>query len=181
MSSPLRATDFVQSLERGLAVVQAFDVVGDALTPSEVAAETQLTRAAARRFLLTLAGLGYVRSDGRAFRLTPRVLELGRAYLAGLGLPRLALPHLRAFAADVRESSSLAVLDGRDVVYVGHVQGERVLSVAAAVAARHPAHATSLGVSASPTTSNAWTTARPRSSDWTKSVARSGELTAPGL
>ena len=73
-----RGTDFVQSLERGLAVIRAFD--GSAsLTLSEVATASGLTRAAARRFLLTLAELGYVSSEGRAFRLTPRVLELGRA------------------------------------------------------------------------------------------------------
>src|SRR5438034_3479624 len=78
-----RSSDFVQSLERGLAVVNAF-ATGDALTASDVAAETGLTRAAARRFLLTLAALGYVRIDGRSFRLAPRVLELPAAYLSGL-------------------------------------------------------------------------------------------------
>ena len=88
-----RGSTFVQSLDRGLAVIRTFER-GSAATPSEVAAATGLTRAAARRFLLTLADLGYVRAEGRAFRLSPRVLELGRAYLSGLTLPdaRAAAP-----------------------------------------------------------------------------------------
>jgi IclR family pca regulon transcriptional regulator len=145
VTSTGRATDFVQSLERGLAVVRALASSGDPLTPSEVAGETQLTRAAARRFLLTLSELGYVRADRRAFRLTPRVLELGAGYLSALGLPQLAAPHVQEFVDDVRESSSLAVLHGDDVIYVSHVQANRVLSVDAAVGAREPAYATSLG------------------------------------
>jgi len=139
-----RRATFVQSLDRGLAVVRAFAGT-EPLTPSEAAAATGLTRAAARRFLLTLAELGYVRADARAFRLSPRVLELGRAYLSGLALPEAALPHLRALVADVRESSSLAVLDGDDVVYVAHVPSGRVLSVSVTVGGRDPAAATSLG------------------------------------
>ena len=122
-----RGTTFVQSLERGLAVIRTFEH-GSASTPSEVAAATGLTRAAARRFLLTLADLGYVRAEGRAFRLSPRVLELGRAYLSGLTLPDLALPHLRELVASVRESSSVAVLDGERIVYIAHVAAKRVLA-----------------------------------------------------
>jgi len=147
MSSPAvdrsRST-FVQSLERGLAVIQAFDG-SEALTPSEVAVTSGLTRAAARRFLLTLVELGYVRVEGRAFRLSPRVLELGASYLSGLTLPELALPHLREFVAAVRESSSVAVLDGPEIVYVAHVSAKRVLSVTVSVGSRDPAHVTSLG------------------------------------
>src|SRR5581483_5047805 len=75
-----RGADFVQSLERGFAVIRSFAGERTALTLSEVATATGLTRAAARRFLLTLAELGYVAADGRSFRLTPRVLELGRGY-----------------------------------------------------------------------------------------------------
>jgi IclR family transcriptional regulator, pca regulon regulatory protein len=134
----------VQSLERGLAVIRTFDR-GRAATPSEVASETALTRAAARRFLLTLAELGYVRADGRGFRLSPRVLELGRAYLSGLTLPESALPHMRELVARVRESSSLAVLDGDRIVYVAHVSAKRVLSVSVTVGSDDPAYATSLG------------------------------------
>ena len=134
----------MQSLERGLAVIRTF-AREKAATPSEVAAATGLTRAAARRFLLTLAELGYVRPEGRSFRLSPRVLELGRAYLSGLTLPDAALPHLRELVASVRESSSVAVLDGDRIVYVAHVAAKRVLSVSVTVGSDDPAYATSLG------------------------------------
>ena len=110
-----------------------------------MAAATGLTRAAARRFLLTLADLGYVRAEGRSFRLSPRVLELGRAYLSGLTLPDVALPHLRELVASVRESSSVAVLDGERIVYIAHVAAKRVLAVTVTVGSEDPAYATSLG------------------------------------
>src|SRR4051794_9000950 len=86
--------NFVQSLERGLAVIKAFDAENPELTLSDVARRTGLTRAATRRFLLTLVELGYVRTDGRLFALRPRVLELGYAYLSSLSLPEIALPHM---------------------------------------------------------------------------------------
>src|SRR3954463_15567337 len=94
-----RESYFVQSLERGLAVIRAFDAEHPELTLSDVARATGLTRAAARRFLLTLCDLGYVRSDGRFFMLTARVLELGYAYLSALSLPEVAEPHLEALVA----------------------------------------------------------------------------------
>ncbi len=140
-----RETDFVQSLERGLAVIRAFDAENSALTLSDVAKATGLARAAARRFVLTLVELGYMRAEGRLFRLSPRVLELGRPYLSSLTLPEIALPHLRDFVADVRESSSLAILDGSDIVYVAHVAAKRIMSVSVSVGTRDPAFATSLG------------------------------------
>jgi IclR family transcriptional regulator, pca regulon regulatory protein len=140
-----RETDFVQSLQRGLAVIRAFDGGRPALTLSEVAKATGLARAAARRFLLTLVDLEYMRVEGRLFRLSPRVLELGRPYLSSLTLPELALPHLRAFASEVGESSTIAVLDGTEIVYVAHAPAKRILSVSVAVGTRDPAFATSLG------------------------------------
>src|ERR1700720_2619711 len=94
-----RDSDFVQSLDRGLAVIRAFGPDRERLSLSEVANATGLTRAAARRFLLTLVKLGYVRSDGRQFSLRPRVLELGYAYLSGLALPDVAAPHLEELVA----------------------------------------------------------------------------------
>jgi IclR family pca regulon transcriptional regulator len=139
-----RGTTFVQSLERGLAVIRTFEH-GSTSTPSEVASATGLTRAAARRFLLTLADLGYVRAEGRSFRLSPRVLELGRAYLSGLTLPDIALPHLRELVASARESSSVAVLDGERIVYIAHVAAKRVFAVTVTVGSDDPAYATSLG------------------------------------
>ena len=144
MSQP-RNPEFVQSLERGLAVIRAFDAERVELTLSDVARSTGLTRAAARRFLLTLVDLGYVRSDGRRFALRPRVLELGYAYLSSLALPEVAQPHMEALVAQVHESCSLSVLDGGDVVYVARVPTRRIMAVAINVGTRFPAYATSMG------------------------------------
>jgi len=140
-----RGPDFVQSLERGLAVIRAFDADSPHLTLSDVARATGLTRAAARRFLHTLVELGYVRTDGRLFSLRPRVLELGYSYLSSLSLPELALPHMERLVEQVHESCSLAVLDGEEVVYVARVPTKRIMSVAISVGTRFPAYATSMG------------------------------------
>jgi len=140
-----RPTAFVQSLERGLAVIRAFDAEHPQLTLSDVARQTGLTRAAARRFLHTLVELGYVRSDGRLFSLRPRVLELGYAYLSGLSLPEVAQPHMEQLVARVGESCSISVLDGEDVVYVARVSTKRIMTVSISVGTRFPAYATSMG------------------------------------
>jgi IclR family pca regulon transcriptional regulator len=140
-----REPHHVQSLERGLAVIRAFDARHSELTLSEVARICDLTRAAARRFLLTLADLGYVRTDGRLFSLTPRVLELGYAFLSSLSLPEVAEPHLERLVAETRESSSVSVLDGDDIVYVARVPTSRIMTVAINVGTRFPAYATSMG------------------------------------
>ncbi|HEV7652974.1 MAG TPA: IclR family transcriptional regulator C-terminal domain-containing protein [Actinophytocola sp.] len=140
-----RGPDFVQSLERGLSVIRAFDHEHPELTLSEVAARTDVTRAVARRFLLTLAALGYVRSDGRFFSLTAKVLELGYAYLSSLSLPEVAEPHLEDLVGEVNESSSVSVLDGHDVVYVARVPVSRIMTVSISVGTRFPAYATSMG------------------------------------
>ncbi|HKD87857.1 MAG TPA: IclR family transcriptional regulator C-terminal domain-containing protein [Streptosporangiaceae bacterium] len=140
-----RDSDFVQSLDRGLAVIRAFGPGRERLSLSDVARETGLTRAAARRFLLTLVKLGYVRSDGREFSLRPLVLELGYAYLSGLAMPEIASPHLEELVARVRESSSISVLDGHQIVYVARVPTKRIMTVAISVGTRFPAYATSMG------------------------------------
>jgi IclR family pca regulon transcriptional regulator len=140
-----RGDHFVQSFERGLAVIRAFGPDDPELTLSDVARRTGLTRAAARRFLLTLTDLGYVRSDGKQFALTPRILELGYAYLSSLSLPEIAEPHLERLAAEVRESSSVSVLDGDEIVYVGRVPTSRIMRVSINVGTRFPAYATSMG------------------------------------
>ena len=136
---------FVQSLARGLAVIRAFDAERPDMSLSEVAAVAGLTRAAARRFLLTLVELGYVRHDGRRFALTPRVLELGFSYLAGLGLPEIAQPHLERLSRDLDESTSASVLDGDDIVYVARVPTRRIMTVGITIGTRFPAYATSMG------------------------------------
>lgn len=145
MSAGAREPHFVRSFERGLAVIRAFDAEHPSLTLSEVARSCDLTRAAARRFLLTLVDLGYVHTDGRLFRLTPRVLELGYAFLAGFTLSDLAAPHLEQLVAQVRESSSLCVLDGDDIVYVARVPTRRIMTATITVGTRFPAHVTSVG------------------------------------
>src|SRR5581483_5466448 len=94
-TSPTAERQFVKSLERGLAVIRALSTPGSGRTLSDVARDTGLTRASARRFLLTLERLGYVRADDRRFVLTPRTLELGYAFLSHLTLPQIAQPHLR--------------------------------------------------------------------------------------
>ena len=144
-SGPARDSDFVQSLDRGLAVIRAFGPDRERLSLSEVARATGLTRAAARRFLLTLVKLGYVRSDGREFSLRPKVLELGYAYLSGLALPEVAEPHLEELSAKLHESSSISVLDGYNIVYVARVATKRIMTVAISVGTRFPAYAASMG------------------------------------
>lgn len=145
MSDEARAPHFVKSFERGLAVIRCFDADHPARTLSDVAHTCDLTRAAARRLLLTLADLGYVHQDGRLFRLTPRVLELGYSYLAGYTLPQIAEPHLEQLVAQVRESSSLCVLDGDDIVYVARVATRRIMTASITVGTRFPAYVTSVG------------------------------------
>jgi IclR family transcriptional regulator, pca regulon regulatory protein len=134
----------VRSFERGLAVIRALSAP-EPQTLSDVARATGLSRAAARRFLLTLERVGYVSRAGGRFALTPRTLELGYAYLSSLTLPELAHPHLRRLVERVHESSSIAVLDGSDIVYVARVPTRRIMTVAISVGTRFPAHATSMG------------------------------------
>jgi IclR family pca regulon transcriptional regulator len=138
-------TDFVQSLERGLSVLRAFSAERPAMTLSDVARTTGLTRATARRLLLTFEALGYVRSDGRSFELTPRVLDLGYAYVSSLKLPDIAQPFMEALSERVHESVSAAVLDDDEIVYVARVPTKRIMTVAIALGSRLPAASTSMG------------------------------------
>jgi IclR family pca regulon transcriptional regulator len=140
-----RGAHHVQSLERGLAVIKAFHAEAPELTLSDVARSTGLTRAAARRFLLTLVDLGYVSTDGKYFSLTARVLELGYSYLSSFSLPEVAQPHLERLSSGVRESSSVSVLEGTDIVYVARVAVSRIMTVTINVGTRFPAYATSMG------------------------------------
>jgi IclR family pca regulon transcriptional regulator len=140
-----RPAHFVQSLERGLAVIKAFTADDPSLSLTEVARKSGLTRAAARRFLLTLVDLGYTRVDGRSFSLTPRVLELGYAYLSSFSLTQVAEPHMEELVAQVRESCSVSVLDGTDIVYIARIPMSRIMTVSINVGTRFPAHATSMG------------------------------------
>ncbi|RJQ78357.1 IclR family transcriptional regulator domain-containing protein [Amycolatopsis panacis] len=140
-----RGAHHVQSLERGLSVIKAFSAEAPHRTLSDVARVTGLTRAAARRFLLTLVDLGYVRTDGKYFSLTARVLELGYAFLSSMSLADVAQPHLERLSAQVHESSSVSVLEVPDIVYVARVAVSRIMTVSINVGTRFPAYATSMG------------------------------------
>jgi IclR family pca regulon transcriptional regulator len=133
------------SLARGLAVIRAFDSGEPALSIAEVARITNLSRAAVRRCLHTLSVLGYARGRNSLYELTPAVLTLGHAYLGSLVLSRVAQPVLERVSATLHESSSLAVLDGEDVVYVARSATRRILSIALSVGSRLPAACTSMG------------------------------------
>ena len=135
----------LQSLERGIAVIQVFSRERPALTLSEVARLTGITRATARRILLTLEDLGHVRSDGRLFSLTPRVLTLGWAYLSSLNLWETAQPLMEELTKQTNESCSAATLDLPDVVYVARVPTSRIMTIALGIGTRLPAHCTSMG------------------------------------
>jgi IclR family transcriptional regulator, pca regulon regulatory protein len=139
------SSDHVQSLERGLAVLCVFSNEQPALSLSEVARQTNLSRATARRLLLTLQTLGYITSDGKSFRLTPKVLDIGYAYISSLALSDLALPTMEALSEHVHESCSASVLDGSEIVYVARVPTSRIMTIALALGSRLPAVATSMG------------------------------------
>ena len=126
-------------------MIRAFDGTRPELGLSEVARAAGLTRATARRLLLTLVRLGYVRQDGNRFSLRPRVLELGYRYLSRLSIRDIAEPHLERLAAEVHESSSLSILDGDDIVYVSRVPVTRIIAITIGMGTRLPAYSTSMG------------------------------------
>lgn len=136
---------FVEALARGLAVIRCFDEARERLTISEVARLTGLSRATARRSLLTLHALGYVATDGKQFWLTPKILSLGHAYLSSTPLPRLLQPVLEEVSAELHESCSASILDGEEIVYIARAATRRVISVGLGVGSRLPAYCTSMG------------------------------------
>jgi len=137
--------DFVESLARGLDVIACFDADHPVMTLTEVATAAGLARPTARRLLLTLEELGFVRTVGVAFQLTPRVLTLGMAYIGALGLWEIARPHLEALVARTGESSSMAQLDGSDIVYIARVSVPKIIALRVEVGTRFPATRTSQG------------------------------------
>jgi IclR family pca regulon transcriptional regulator len=137
--------DFIEALARGLDVLRRFQPGRPVMTLGEVATATGLARPTARRILLTLAELGYVRTAGRGFALTPRVVELGMAYLNALSGWDLARPHMRRLVEQTGESTSMAQLDGGDIVYVARVAVPKIVTLAVTVGTRFPAPATAMG------------------------------------
>lgn len=137
--------DFVEALARGLDIVRVMGESTGPLSLSEVAAATDLARPTARRLLVTLEALGYVRQESAGYTLTPRVLELGTAHVAQQGLWQVVRPHLERLVAQTGESSSLAQLDGADIVYVGRVAVPKIITLQVVIGTRFPALPTSLG------------------------------------
>jgi IclR family pca regulon transcriptional regulator len=137
--------EFVASLARGLSVIQAFSRKQPRATLTEVARSTNLSRATARRVLHTLVSLGYARCDGRTFELTPKVLDIGYAYLSSLDIASIAEPAMEALVEQTSESCSAAVLDGAEIVYVARVPTHRIMTISLGLGSRLPAHATSMG------------------------------------
>lgn len=137
--------NFVLSLARGLQVIETFEGHIEGQSVANVARATGLSRAAVRRFLMTLEQLGYAESTARVYRLKPRVLKLGFSYLSSTSLPALAQPVLERITEVTHESSSLSVLEGEEIVYLGRSAARRVMSVGLSVGSRLPAYCTSMG------------------------------------
>jgi IclR family transcriptional regulator, pca regulon regulatory protein len=137
--------DFIEALARGLDVLRAFQPRQPVMSLTSVAAAAGLARPTARRVLLTLEQLGYVRSADRGFELTPRVLELGMSYVLSRNLWDIARPHMERLVSQTHESSSIAQLDGSDIVYVARVAVPKIVALAVTIGTRFPAMQTSLG------------------------------------
>lgn len=145
MSDETTARDHVNSLERGLGVMEILAAHPAGLTLTEMAERAGLTRAGARRFLLTLVAAGYATQTGRQFALSPRLLSVARTWLQGTSLWAFAEPFMRQTAAALQESCSATILSGEDVVYVARVAGPRIVSLELHVGAHLPAYCTAMG------------------------------------
>src|SRR5271156_3114785 len=137
--------EFLEALARGLRVLESFDQTRKQLTLSDIAKRLDMPRASVRRTLHTLVQLGYAEMDERLFRLTPRVLNLARAYLQSNAVTDIVQPALGRLSEQTGESCSAAVLDGEDVTMIAHASPKRVLPVSAQIGFRLPASATALG------------------------------------
>ncbi len=145
---PVAKADFIEGMAKGMAVLESFDTQRQRLNATQAAERAGLTRAAARRHLLTLAHLGYLETDGSHYWLSPKVLRFSGSYLASARLPRLLQPTLNRLAALTRDSFSAAVLDGDEVVIIARnvsIGGQRLMAYGLHLGARLPAHATSTG------------------------------------
>ena len=138
--------DFIEAIARGLDVIRAFGPGQPVMSLAGVAGASDLPRPTARRILLTLEQLGYARQVGAGgYELTPRVLDLGMSYVLSRGLWEVARPHMEALVSRTRESSSIAQLDGSDIVYVARVAVPKIVTLAVTIGTRFPAMQTSLG------------------------------------
>ncbi len=139
------ARDYVNSLAHGLEVIRAFSRAKPSMTLSEVAQQTDLTRAAARRFLLTLVREGYAKTNGRQFRLSAKVLELGYSVLSSMNVAEVLQPGTNELAERLGESCFAAVLDGDSVIYIARASSGRMIDVGITVGSRVAAHCLSTG------------------------------------
>jgi IclR family pca regulon transcriptional regulator len=137
--------DFVEALARGLEVIRSFDRIHVKQTISQISERTLLARPTVLRLLLTLEELGYVRSQDNLYSLTPKVVDLGMAYVSALGLYGAAKPHMENLSMAVDQTVSLAELDGSDIVYTARVEVPKIVSVGVTVGARLPSASTALG------------------------------------
>lgn len=137
--------EFLEALARGLRVIEAFNRDRRQLTLADAAKLVDLPRASVRRTLMTLVQLGYAETDGRMFRLTPRILTLANAYLSSNAVSDIIQPALERLSLDVKEACSCAVLDGDDMVMIAHASPNRLIAVSAQIGLRLPAYASSLG------------------------------------
>ncbi|CAD6528048.1 Pca operon regulatory protein [Paraburkholderia hiiakae] len=143
---PLDRRDWIAGLEKGLAILEAFDSKHARMTPTQAAERTGLSRTAARRYLLTLESLGYVYTDGRLYGLTPRVLRVGWSYFDSARLPRTVQPYLQQLSATLNESAYVSVLDGWELVVIARNGVSRVMTTGFVLGARVPAPLISPGV-----------------------------------
>jgi len=144
-AAPRADPDFMLSLARGLSVVGAFGEGRTSLSIADAARLTGLSRAAVRRCLYTLSRLGYAAGANGSYALTPKILTLAHAYLGSTPVARVAQPVLERVSERLHESSSLAVLDGDEIVYVARAATQRILSIGLSVGSRLPADCTSMG------------------------------------
>jgi IclR family pca regulon transcriptional regulator len=140
-----KPAEFVEALGKGIAILENFDASHPEMTLSEVARRASLTPAAARRSLITLVALDYVRQSGKRFHLTPKIMTLGSSFYFSAGIGEVLQPELRSVVERFGDASSIATLDGHDVIYIAHYSQQRARRAAAAVGARYPAFATSMG------------------------------------
>jgi IclR family pca regulon transcriptional regulator len=142
----LEKRDWIAGLEKGLSVIEAFDDANPRMTASQAGERCGMTRTATRRYLLTLAHLGYVATDGKLFWLTPRVLRLGQSYLESARLPRIVQPFLQRVTSGTHEVAYVSVMDGDDVVYIARNGSNRSMNTGFVLGSRVPAQVTAAGL-----------------------------------
>jgi IclR family transcriptional regulator, pca regulon regulatory protein len=140
-----RPAEFVEALAKGLAVLESFDAMHPEMTLTEIARRVSASPAAVRRSLITLSVLGYVGRSGKRFHLRPKMMSLGSAFYFSARIDDLMLPHVRHIVETFGDASSVATLDGHDVIYIAHKSRQRARRASAIAGARYPAHATSMG------------------------------------